>query len=579
VPLTIGIIGAIRLPAHRVLQKPHLVRGPRLLPNPASKLIRRLMWFGLLCVLAPWPAQASYMLPPVGYRAKDFSIIKHDGLYHLFYTRRNTSLPPESTTVDLGHAVSSDLISWTQFPGVLQARPGKWDNAHIWAPTVIEHEGVFYMFYTGVSSIPGVHNDYQQIGIATSTDLFQWTRLDQPLLTCADVPWAYCDPLQSITSFRDPFVMADPAVPGHWLMYYATSLAADSAQMIAGLAGSDALDGRDALDVGWADAGSLAVTHVNITYSDLMESPHLFDHAGRWFMLWTTNQPQPIYWATNPDPVGPLATWTYRGSLSSMLGYDTSPWFASEYLRDGKVDYFAVASLAAIEILRIAWTSDTTFALVQPTPFHVRSLTWSKPVVDEGDTASLTIDAVNWFGKSATLEVVEVDGDGTESIVPNFQVGLPSQIPLTGSTTVFTWTAHAYPDGGDGPDNAAELVVRLPDQTAIAPMIQVWPHPHPSGEPPPDPDPDGGYLLLFLRRSPLGAAFRVQLPGAAAARLELFDVNGRRVRTVLDGELHAGVNVVRFDPRAAGIHQGPGMYFARLVTPFGTRVARVAWMP
>jgi hypothetical protein len=49
-------------------------------------------------------------------------------------------------------------------------------------------------------------------------------------------------------------------------------------------------------------------------------------------------------------------------------------------------------------------------------------------------------------------------------------------------------------------------------------------------------------------------------------RLEIFDVTGRRVRTVLDGPMTRGGHVVAWDTRnSAGRHVAAGVYWARLI--------------
>lgn len=522
----------------------------------------------LLCLGAAWlvppPAWGSFMLPPPGYRAKDFALLRHQGLYHLFYTRRNVNVPLDSTEKDLGHAVSVDLISWSQLDPVLPVRPGFWDNHHIWAPHIVESDGVFYMFYTGVSHIPGVYHYHQRIGLATSGDLLNWNRLDEPVMWCEDAPWTYCNTLSADTAIRDAFVMPSTGTPGEWWMYFSTSFAEEPLSMVTGVVETPDLGGAS-----WIDRGPLAVTGPSVTGSHLCESPHLFDHDGLWFLMWTTNKSQPLVYATSADPIGPAEAWTYRGTLSAMLGFDTSPWFASEHMRVGLIDYFAAASLTAIEILRMDWTSPTTFLLKQPSSFHVRSLAWSRPVVAEGDTATLSVHSTGWFGKSAELEVLEVDANGSTTLVPNFQVGLPTAIPLTANVTTYTWTARGYPDNGDG-EQGPELVVRLKDQTATAPMIRVAAFPMGGTYLPGDLH--EGFVLAFLPRSPLGPAFRIDLPVATTARLDLFDVGGRRLGTLHDGPLQAGTTVLRLGDVARG--WSPGVYFARVQTPEGRRAAR-----
>ena len=110
---------------------------------------------GFVLALVASPLHAALMLAPPPYRPKDFTMVKKDGVFHLFYIRRDVTIPMEDSENDLGHAVSTDLYSWTQLPPVLHVRSDSWDNRHVWAPSIVERDGVYYMFYTGVSDSPG----------------------------------------------------------------------------------------------------------------------------------------------------------------------------------------------------------------------------------------------------------------------------------------------------------------------------------------------------------------------------------------------------------------------------------------
>lgn len=52
---------------------------------------------------------------------------------------------------------------------------GMWDSVQIFGPQIIEHDGLYYMFYTG-SDGRGAFNG--AIGYATSTDGYTWTKAD-----------------------------------------------------------------------------------------------------------------------------------------------------------------------------------------------------------------------------------------------------------------------------------------------------------------------------------------------------------------------------------------------------------------
>src|SRR5580765_3343456 len=178
------------------------------------------------------------MIPPVPDRPKDFTISKRQGLYHLFYIRNNPNLPADQTQVDFGHATSKDFFFWTPQDPVLPPEPGFFDSSHKWAPSIVERDGIYYMFYTGVVDSPGVYMSYQRMGLATSTDLNTWNPVELPIYSCAPVPWCACDSTNA-SSCRDPFVMEDPTTPGRWLMYYSTAPASDPGGMIVGVAASD----------------------------------------------------------------------------------------------------------------------------------------------------------------------------------------------------------------------------------------------------------------------------------------------------------------------------------------------------
>ena len=62
-----------------------------------------------------------------------------------------------------------------------------------------------------------------------------------------------------------------------------------------------------------------------------------------------------------------------------------------------------------------------------------------------------------------------------------------------------------------------------------------------------------------------GMVINYAMPNSGTARLEIFNLSGQRVRTLLDGQVEAGVNTVRWDGRGEG-HRTlpPGAYFVTL---------------
>jgi flagellar hook assembly protein FlgD len=74
-------------------------------------------------------------------------------------------------------------------------------------------------------------------------------------------------------------------------------------------------------------------------------------------------------------------------------------------------------------------------------------------------------------------------------------------------------------------------------------------------------------------------AMRVELPGAMRAQVAVYDVAGRRMKTVLDRDLPAGQTAVSWDGRdASGARAASGVYFARLTCRAGNRVVKAVWL-
>jgi len=121
---------------------------------------------------------------------KDYYVFKDDDTFHLFYNVGNAGESQqwfeEGNEKAFGHATSKDFKTWAHHPRVLDVVPGTWEGMVVSAPSIIKHEGVYYMFYTGFDDrVPG----RQTIGLATSRNLFKWQRHEgNPLYEAP--PWA-----------------------------------------------------------------------------------------------------------------------------------------------------------------------------------------------------------------------------------------------------------------------------------------------------------------------------------------------------------------------------------------------------
>jgi beta-fructofuranosidase len=139
----------------------------------------------------------------------------HDGPdTHIFYLQAPRSLPdPELRhwNVSIGHAVSQDLGRWTVLPDALAPSPKPaWDDKSTWTGSVIKHNNVWHMFYTGTSRAE--NGLVQRVGLATSTDLLHWEKHPQNPLIEADPRWYELLDLSSWhdQAWRDPWVFQHP---------------------------------------------------------------------------------------------------------------------------------------------------------------------------------------------------------------------------------------------------------------------------------------------------------------------------------------------------------------------------------
>lgn len=122
----------------------------------------------------------------------DHCVVEQQGEYHLFYLRGNPA-------VNIGHAKSTDFTNWEILDPVLA--PGTWDNRALWAPHLFSPQaGQWYMYYTGVNT-----NIAQQTGLAISPDLYNWFKAPLPVYH-PDPVWAEWDE-GAWSHGRDPHVI------------------------------------------------------------------------------------------------------------------------------------------------------------------------------------------------------------------------------------------------------------------------------------------------------------------------------------------------------------------------------------
>jgi predicted GH43/DUF377 family glycosyl hydrolase len=109
------------------------------------------------------------------------TVLEVDGTYHMyFFGRQDPAAEPFYWHWDIGHATSTDGLSWVMDPAnpvLVRGSAGEWDD-HVVAFAAVIHDGVqFRMWYSGGDGENG------GVGYATSPDGSAWTKhLGNPVM-------------------------------------------------------------------------------------------------------------------------------------------------------------------------------------------------------------------------------------------------------------------------------------------------------------------------------------------------------------------------------------------------------------
>ncbi|MFF9011835.1 family 43 glycosylhydrolase [Streptomyces sp. NPDC014870] len=189
----------------------------------------------------------------------DHTLVKAHGRWHLFgivgESAPRGESPDSAQEIAFAHASApSPYGPWTGHADALTVETSYFGEEHLWAPHVVEADGRWWMFYAAGGASGAAVN------LATSTDLFTWTR--EP-----------SGPLFRGLAARDPMVLR---IGGEWVMYYTELSGPGGHHVVAHRRSADLLHWSEP-GVAFTDASTDATVSVT-------ESPYVVERDG-WYYL------------------------------------------------------------------------------------------------------------------------------------------------------------------------------------------------------------------------------------------------------------------------------------------------------
>ncbi|MEB2343978.1 MAG: hypothetical protein OZ948_04500 [Deltaproteobacteria bacterium] len=261
---------------------------------------------------------------------------------------------PRHTAWDIGHASSADLRTWTHHGVALRRGPaGAWDGACLATGSVLRRGGRFWMAYTGnwLGPLPAV-------GMAWSTDLHHWQKLDANPVTAIDerIYTSESRGRRRFPHWRDPFLFEVDGV-AHQLVC-ATAAEAGGPAGAVGVARS-----RDL--VHWELLPPLDVE----PFAEELECPQVVSAAGRHYLVFST--PAGLRLgddAAAPGEPGHLYAMVGAGPLGPFRMADPAPLFPAG-LRERPYAGRVVERAGRLALLGTLW-SDAGDRISDPVPIE-----------------------------------------------------------------------------------------------------------------------------------------------------------------------------------------------------------------
>ena len=195
----------------------------------------------------------------------DHCLVRDDsGLWHMFGITHAEPLNPMDEK-HLAHATTPSLTQapWNKQPFALSADFEGWNEVHLWAPCVIQHDGLYYMYVC----VGDESSHTYKIHLATSRDLYHWERHpENPMVV---------DGFDA----RDPYILR---LGDEWLMYYtATSEPQGGNHIVACMRSHDLIH--------WGDRRVVFIDEETGTSGGSTESPTVIQRGDTFYLFICNN--------------------------------------------------------------------------------------------------------------------------------------------------------------------------------------------------------------------------------------------------------------------------------------------------
>lgn len=190
----------------------------------------------------------------------DHTIINHNNTWHLFGITHEEPGDPLNEVL-CAHATTEDLINipFKKLPYPFQALK-EYNEQHFWAPHIIKKDDTYYMFYCA-GSLESFEK--YQINLATSKDLYNWTRNpNNPLII---------DGYQG----RDPMIIHEN---NQWIMYYtATEAPSGGFHVVKAVTSNDLIT--------WTNPKIVFKSNIKGTIAGPCESPFVLKYHEKYYLF------------------------------------------------------------------------------------------------------------------------------------------------------------------------------------------------------------------------------------------------------------------------------------------------------